>query len=710
MRDKNWVFSMNQNPLDQSTLQKQCQSFLYQLKNHLKSIGWTIAFGVNNRVMNLPVGLTNHSCIKLADGRLLLMGGQLNGSTYQNVIYFGTLLGGAGTKGKITWVKSASVLPQTLAEHTCTLLSDGRVLVTGGNNGGTAQNTVYFGTVSGNLINWETSLNTLPVALYGHTLVAVSDSVFLVIGGHNGTAAQTAIYFGNLTIAVPSATAPYSLVPATTTIIPWTTSTSVLPLGLVNHTCTKIDDSLYVGGGDYGSRVFIAGGNVTAGTAQQASYFGVVNTSASTIALTTLAGANLLPYAITGHTCQQLDDGRLVVVGGNTTANATPQTTVYFGTLSGVGGNNLTWVAGTVLMTATGNHAMPLMMNDQLLVLGGMNSYNLVFFGNIVGNTINWFNTESGSSDTWDSDLPIGWNTNGSPHSYMVLTSPAGFVPGPLGTYAGEQSKMSICIEALGGHPADYSKLNMVFYKGIPNLTTATKEYCPSGGQSINPAGMTFINPAMTPCRFHFAGTIPKTVPADGDTPGGFHAVISYNGTGIMSSVLYALPMADVQTWTYPDLSSPNLDTLDPADFNTKTTDYPYAAIMGLYYGNTIQNMSSSVVFDAVSNSSGGVKLFAPDGSNGIAREMHLSTTAGGVVPGTGTIAGSGDLNGKMLEFPLYIYNASAGKVGMVGRLPDIYGLGGTALTNGSVTPAIGTIQQSIIYQVSLPANTGFLA
>ena len=125
----------------------------------------------------------------LPDGRALIIAGS-NGSTIATTL-LGTV---SGTT--ISWVTS-NALPAARALHTASILLDGRVLVTGGWDGSFAtQANTWLGTVSGTTISWAAS-TALPAARYAHTASVLSDGRILVTGGFNGSA-QTTTWLGTV--------------------------------------------------------------------------------------------------------------------------------------------------------------------------------------------------------------------------------------------------------------------------------------------------------------------------------------------------------------------------------------------------------------------------------------------------------------------------------------------------------------------------------
>lgn len=169
----------------------------------------------------------NHAMVQLADGRVLAAGGdQLDGSYLDSAeIYTSTTgtwstaapmpysaanlsltllrngnvlaVGGLGAGGAVgnasiyipasnTWSTTTKPLPGGLKlfNHRATLLADGRVLVSGGNNGGGESTTSLIYDPNSN--TWTTA-GALVYPRFGHTAVALPDGDVWVIGGAQGS-------------------------------------------------------------------------------------------------------------------------------------------------------------------------------------------------------------------------------------------------------------------------------------------------------------------------------------------------------------------------------------------------------------------------------------------------------------------------------------------------------------------------------------------
>ena len=141
----------------------------------------------------LPIALGAHTLTVLADGRVLVIGGN-NGTAPVSNTYLGTITSGSNT---ITWA-AGTPYPFTIEVGQAALLSDGRVFVTGGLYSGGALANTYFGSITSgsNTISWAAGTN-LPTARYNHTMVLLSTGQVLIVGGGNASGTPlNSTYFG----------------------------------------------------------------------------------------------------------------------------------------------------------------------------------------------------------------------------------------------------------------------------------------------------------------------------------------------------------------------------------------------------------------------------------------------------------------------------------------------------------------------------------
>ena len=177
----------------------------------------------------LPIALGAHTLTVLADGRVLVIGGN-NGTAPVSASYLGTVATtylGTITTGSntITWA-AGNPYPSSIELGQAALLSDGRVFVAGGlSSGGSLANT-YFGSITSgsNTISWAAGTN-LPTAMYNHTMVLLSTGQVLIVGGVNASETfLNSTYFGAIsgnTVTWNSGTnLPTAMVAASAVVMP----------------------------------------------------------------------------------------------------------------------------------------------------------------------------------------------------------------------------------------------------------------------------------------------------------------------------------------------------------------------------------------------------------------------------------------------------------------------------------------------------------
>src|ERR1041385_4642491 len=226
---------------------------------------------VNSSV--LSQGRTGAAAVLLPDGRVMITGGDVNGSPSSSVEMF-------NADGSIA---SAAPMSPARSGHSAFLLTSGEVLVTGGRTGGGGT------TNSAELYDpWEDAWVDAPAmqdARAGHTVLQLPDWTVLVIGGTNSSGSVTSVERYD---------------PATN---------SFSHHGALNHARTDAAAAVLDDG-----RVLVAGGTI-------ADAGGQLSTSASSEIFDPMSGtssdAAALSTARAGATATTLFDGRIAVIGGN---------------------------------------------------------------------------------------------------------------------------------------------------------------------------------------------------------------------------------------------------------------------------------------------------------------------------------------------------------------------------------------------------------
>ncbi len=239
--------------------------------------------------------------------------------------------------GDLSSWSTGTALPGLRSAPTASVLPDGRVLVTGGNDGVIQASTV-LGTVSGNTITWVAS-TALPAVRSNHTASVLPDGRVLLTGGtDNGT---TSVLATTLLGTVSGNS------------ISWVASTA-LPAVRSALTASVLPDG----------RVLAMGGSDGAAFRQATTWLGTV--SGDTISW---VASTAMPAARNGHTASVLPDGRVLVTGG--TISSASLATTWLGTVSG---NAITWVTSTALPAVRTQHTASVLPDGRVLVTGGSNA------------------------------------------------------------------------------------------------------------------------------------------------------------------------------------------------------------------------------------------------------------------------------------------------------------------------------------------------
>jgi hypothetical protein len=222
---------------------------------------------------------------------------------------------------------SAATMDQTRSNHTATLLPSGKVLLTGGYNGGTiVASAALYEPGSG---TWSTAAS-MPSARYDHSALLLNGKV-LVAGGDNGG------YRADAWLYDPASDA-------------WT-ATAPLPAARAHHSATLLNN---------GKVLF---------SVHWWNVFWPLSMELYDPASDTWSTAASAPVGRYRHTATRLPDGKVLVAGGYTWTNWTGATTaaeVYDPASD-------TWTATAPMALARGSHTATLLHNGKVLVTGGYN-------------------------------------------------------------------------------------------------------------------------------------------------------------------------------------------------------------------------------------------------------------------------------------------------------------------------------------------------
>ena len=254
-----------------------------------------------------------HTATLLSSGKVLVTGGTTgNGNPLSSAELYDPASG--------TWVATGN-LANARSSHTATLLPNGKVLVTGGQNGGNPLTSAeLYDPASG---TWS-STNSLAVSRYSHAATLLPNDKVLVTGGQTGSSLTSAELYD----------------PASGT---WS-STNTLTIPRYSHTATLLPNG----------KVLVAGGQ-TGSSLTSAELYDPA--SGTWVATGSLANAR------SSHTATLLPNGKVLVTGGQNGGNPLASAELY-DPASG------TWVGNGSLQTARYSQTATLLPNGKVLVAG----------------------------------------------------------------------------------------------------------------------------------------------------------------------------------------------------------------------------------------------------------------------------------------------------------------------------------------------------
>ncbi|WP_437602871.1 kelch repeat-containing protein [Sorangium sp. So ce590] len=327
------------------------------------------------REMNSP--RYRHTATPLPDGRVLVVGGYHRWDAHDSAELFDPASGEWSVQGSMSAAR---------ADHTATLLPDGRVLVIGGDTGGTEGDTAapdlegaldsieVFDPDSGQASGWSTG-DPMNAARADHTATLLSDGRILVAGGYGpegaldsaelfdpvfgvwsplppmGTArtAHTATLLQDGRVLITGGDGPDGLVDSAELFAPVSGVWSPLPpmsAARAAHTATLLPDG----------RVLVVGGADPDGAPNDAELFDPGTGTWLTV--------RRMAAARTAHTATLLPDGRVLITGGDGPEGSLDGVEVFD---PGSG----RWLSLQSTQMSRAEHTATLLQDGRVLVAGG---------------------------------------------------------------------------------------------------------------------------------------------------------------------------------------------------------------------------------------------------------------------------------------------------------------------------------------------------
>jgi len=289
---------------------------------------------------NALPGSRNLASSVTANGYVYEIGGS-DGSDKNTVLY--AKLNADGSTG--AWSTNANALPQVV-RNSSSVTANGYVYTLGGIISNSYSPTIYYAKLNadGSTGVWNTNANSLPAARNLAGAIVANGYVY-VIGGNNGSALQSTVYYAKLN--------------ADGSIGAWSTNTNALPQGLDEFTSVVVNGFVYTMGG-------CNTWNCGAPDQTSAVYYAKLNADGSTSTWTT--SARPLPLALMDAT-SVTSNGYVYVIGG-TNSSGTALSTVYYSKLNADGSNG-PWNTNASSLPAARFLATSVLANGYVYVLGG---------------------------------------------------------------------------------------------------------------------------------------------------------------------------------------------------------------------------------------------------------------------------------------------------------------------------------------------------
>jgi uncharacterized delta-60 repeat protein len=316
----------------------------------------------------------NHSATLLADGRVLVAGGNLGSTVHASAEVY--------DPATAMWTATGS-LSEARAWHTATLLPDGKVLVAGGYGSTYLVSTEVWDPATG---DWSPN-GALTNARYAHSATLLTNGRVLVVGGEAGGVAQS-----SAEVYDPSTDA-------------WTLTGS-MGTGRWQHTATLLADGQLLAAGGFGgqsSAGFFAlvsaelynpstgSWSATGSLVRERSYHSATLLADGRVLAAAGAAVGALDsaevydpstgtWALTGslaarrwlHSAARLADGRVLIAGGFQNA-LPPHLLVSTASAAVYDPSSGTWSPTGSLATARTVHTMTALSDGRILTAGGYN-------------------------------------------------------------------------------------------------------------------------------------------------------------------------------------------------------------------------------------------------------------------------------------------------------------------------------------------------
>ena len=247
-----------------------------------------------------------------------------------------------------TW-RATGAMTVARRGHTATLLSNGKVLVTGGTDGtAVLKSAEIYDPATG---QWTATTGTMRFTRRWHTATLLTDGSVLIVGGIVGSETTGGVTTDGSKITEIFDGSAFSSV------------TSQLPSAVQGHTATLLSNG----------SVLVAGRNNADGLAgaQTTAIYDFPKAVSGSVTANWYSGPPMA-HGRYNHAATRLADNRVLVSGGFLSGNTTEIFTLSTSAITS-GSNYGSWVAGPSFVSARAQHTTTLLRSGAVMAIGGYN-------------------------------------------------------------------------------------------------------------------------------------------------------------------------------------------------------------------------------------------------------------------------------------------------------------------------------------------------
>jgi hypothetical protein len=307
----------------------------------------------------------NHTATLLSNGLVLIAGGEAGGAPLASAELYNPA---TGTFSPTTNLSNGmqSTLNTARYQHTATLLNDGTVLIVGGIGPyGLITGSILTNTTTAELYNpgngtFSPTAGGLNTPRFQHTATLLNDGTVLIAGGYGSSGPLASAELYNPATGMFSPTINLS-----------TGATTSLNRGRYDHTATLLDNGTVLMAGGYGNFAALASAEL-------------YDPSTGTFSYTTGGPSLGLNMARLYHTATLLNDGTVLIAGGEGSSLNSLASAELYNPATGTFSYTMSNGTPSSLTTARYYHTATLLNNGMVLIAGGIGLLSDGFDGPLV--------------------------------------------------------------------------------------------------------------------------------------------------------------------------------------------------------------------------------------------------------------------------------------------------------------------------------------